>query len=162
MNINGSRNGIRHVKNKKMEMKKIFWYSDDKEIFKYERESIIEIKDFEIAIKMNKNQRSQFGNYCIFYSNTYGMLSSFPWDDNYDKKIVKMRESDIPLGKEKSPFIDMEQGWEIWIFTDNKYVYIFEGGEPGENEIHNIYKVEYFDYIYQWTTLMKKCRNNDV
>ncbi len=160
MHINGSRYGKRHEKNKKMEMEKIFHYKDDRQIFQYDRDRIIEINDFEVAIEIAKDPKSMFGDHCVFYSKTYGMLSSFPWEDNYDQKMLIMSESDIPIGKEKTPYIDMEQGWEIWIFTDNKYVYVFEGGEPGENRIHNIYKVKHNDYLHQWLTLIDKYKTN--
>ncbi len=118
-----------------------------------ELEKFQTIEDFEI--KMLGDREDRMGRYLRFYSNAFGNLTSFPWWDHVDEMIKDWEISDIPLGTISEPFDDGEQGWRVFIFCENDYVYILEGDEIGCREFKIWYRVSKENYIKEWKKILE-------
>lgn len=82
------------------------------------------INDFEIRLY---NQRGRLGWHLKYYSDSLGILSSFPWWDNVYKDLIGMTIDEIPIGSIDNPYDDLEQGWQLVIWQKRNYIYIIEG-----------------------------------
>ncbi|MEJ8553361.1 hypothetical protein [Tepidibacter sp. Z1-5] len=114
------------------------------------------IDDFKIKIKYNGEY---LGNHLYFINTQNEILASFPWWDHVDKDLINMNIENIPLGPINGAFDDLEQGWHIYIFEHNNYVYILEGEEPCCEEFEVWFKVNKEVYINEWIKKINDIKN---
>lgn len=113
------------------------------------------VTDFDVVI----HQTGMFGGHLRFTSDTHGHLISFPWWDHVERFFRTGTRNSIPLGTTKNPFYDLEQGWQVIIFIEGKYVYLLQGGDIGDRRaaFNTWFRVPRETYITAWDVLLARC-----
>ncbi|MDQ0112429.1 hypothetical protein [Paenibacillus harenae] len=109
---------------------------------------------------MELGKSKDLGKHLYYYSEKFGILSSFPWWDHVDKMILEDIESAIPMGTINNPFVDVEQGWSIVIIRKREFVYLMQSNDPAANNFNRWYKVLLENYLDQWNRLIDYLKND--
>lgn len=116
------------------------------ELTKLNLETFPLIDDFEVEIF---NTKSFMGFHLRFISKRHGILASFPWWDNVDD-MMKRVKGFIPLGTIDKPFEDADESWQILIWEHKDFVYIMEGEEPACEEFQVWFKIDKKVFFTEW------------
>lgn len=117
------------------------------------------IEDFET---ITKDCGKFLGVHLYFNSQELGLIASFPWWDNVNKKLKEMETQDIPVGTVDNPFNDLEQGWQILIFQKRDYVYVMQGEDPCCTEFPIWFKVRKEKYFEEWVKTLQKYKEGPL
>lgn len=106
------------------------------------------VTDFEV--KFTKTEA--FGMHVVYCSKARGKISGFPWWDHVEREVRS--PSLIPMGTIDSPYDELEQGWQKYIFEHEGFVNILQGKEPCCREFEIWYRVTKEDYLARWSELI--------
>ncbi|MEM7018068.1 MAG: hypothetical protein AAF512_12115, partial [Pseudomonadota bacterium] len=99
---------------------------DDPSTFSFE--IFPEVIDFQVTLV----KTAVFGYQIEYRSKQHGCIADFPWWDNVDRDLKSI--GDIPSGTFQNPYDEFEQGWQIYIFQHEDFIYILEGESPACTE----------------------------
>lgn len=98
------------------------------------------------------------GHHLDFVDGDGTQLAGFPWWDNVEVALKTLDAARIPCGTRDTPFEDLEQGWQIYIFEEDSFVYVLQGIDPGCTEFPAWFKVNKADYFAAWTAAIDAAR----
>lgn len=111
------------------------------------------VNDFEIIVTEHKDPH--LGRHLYYYSNEFGVLTSFPWWDFVGEDLQTKKIHDImPIGTLCNPYDNLEQGWQLLIWEKGQFIYIMQGNEPCCTEFDIWYKVNKNDYYVGWNDIL--------
>ncbi|MDD6207015.1 MAG: hypothetical protein PUB10_00640 [Clostridiales bacterium] len=91
---------------------------------------------------------------CMAFSDKkLGDFVTFPYWDDVNLMFAGMEEDEIPMGTKEKPFLDEAEDWQLLIFADGAYVYIFT--ETKNPDCFFSGKVEKKQYRNAWKKLIR-------
>jgi hypothetical protein len=112
------------------------------------------IDDFTIILRFHE-QDINF----IYYSESNGILSFFPYGHIKGANISDIASMYIPTGTIEKPYFDAGQGGSIYIFEKQKYIYIMNSGED-INMYSRYYRVNKEIYYNSWSDAIEWVKDN--
>ena len=94
------------------------------------------------------------GSTLRFTDLTLGKLVTFPWWDDPATDIREWSISDIPEGSLESPYWDADQGWHIYLWRVDEYLFVAQGGEV-ENWFDVLLRVPFDLYQSEWVRVIR-------
>lgn len=121
--------------------------------------SQVNVEEFPIALDFQISLSDQGRNSTLsFATRSLDLTINFPWWDNPKSEIADWSLSDIPNGTMESPYLDMDQGWQIVIWQHGNSVYIAQGGD-NEQEFDVWFSVPRELYFDQWSKAIRQASN---
>lgn len=106
---------------------------------------------------VNTIKTAVFGYQLEYRSDLYGTITTFPWWDRVEHRFKTM--ADMPIGTLEQPFSDLEQGWQLYIFQHDDFVYILEGDEPICEQFSRWFKVSADLYTARWQSFLAELKS---
>jgi len=95
----------------------------------------------------------QFGTHIEFHDGSGTRIAGFPWYDHVDSRLTGLRDQTC-AGSAGEPFHDVEQGWELLIWTVDTVVYVLEGDFETPGRFDRAFRVPLPAFRQAWNDVI--------